>query len=69
MEEQTATTSEMNRNVAEAATGSTQIPENITGVAQAAQDTTQGVSESQRSVDELSRMATELRTLVGRFRY
>jgi methyl-accepting chemotaxis protein len=69
VEEQTATTNEMNRNVSEAATGSTQIAENITGVAQAAATTTAGVTESQRSVDELARMAAELRTLVGQFRY
>ena len=40
VEEQTATTNEMSRNVAEAATGSTEIAQNITGVARSASDTT-----------------------------
>ena len=41
VEEQTATTNEMSRNVAEAATGSGEIATNITGVAAAADTTTQ----------------------------
>ena len=41
VEEQTATTSEISRNVAEAARGSA-IAQNITGVAQAARSTTEG---------------------------
>jgi methyl-accepting chemotaxis protein len=67
VEEQTATTNEMNRNVSDAATGSTEIASNISGVAAAAAVTTQGVTDSQRSVDELSRMSAQLQTLVGRF--
>jgi methyl-accepting chemotaxis protein len=39
VEEQTATTNEMSRNVAEAAMGSTEIAQNIVGVATAAQTT------------------------------
>jgi methyl-accepting chemotaxis protein len=68
VEEQTATTNEMSRSVAEAATGSTQIAANITGVAQAAASTTDGVGESQRAAVELARMSGELTELVGRFR-
>jgi methyl-accepting chemotaxis protein len=68
VEEQTATTSEIGRNVAEAAAGSTNIAETITGVAEAAQHTHTGVAESQRTTEELSRLASELQTLVGRFR-
>ena len=68
VEEQTATTNEMSRSVAEAATGSTEIAANITGVAQAAASTTDGVGESQRAAGELARMSGELRELVGRFR-
>ncbi len=40
VEEQTATTAEMSRNVTEASTGAVQIAKNIAGVAQAARDTT-----------------------------
>jgi methyl-accepting chemotaxis protein len=68
VEEQTATTSEIGRNVAEAATGSTSIAETITGVAEAAQSTNAGVSESQRTAGELARLASELQALVGQFR-
>ncbi len=67
VEEQTATTNEMSRSVAEAATGSTQIAANITGVAQAAAETTDGVGESQRAAAELARMSGELTQLVERF--
>jgi len=69
VEEQTATTNEMTRNVSEAAAGSGEIAVNISGVANAAALTTQGASESQQAVDELARMSTELKTLVGTFRY
>ncbi|WP_034628046.1 methyl-accepting chemotaxis protein [Cellulomonas cellasea] len=67
VEEQTATTSEISRSVAEAATGSGEIAANIAAVAGAAQLTTQGAAESQQAVSELATMSTELKTLVGRF--
>jgi methyl-accepting chemotaxis protein len=67
VEEQTATTNEMNRNVAEAATGSGEIASNITGVASAAQSMTTGLTEAHAAVAELTRMSSELRTLVQRF--
>jgi methyl-accepting chemotaxis protein len=69
VEEQTATTSEMNRNIAEAAKGSTEIAQNITGVATAAQSTSGGATQTQTSSSELSKMATELQTLVSHFKY
>jgi methyl-accepting chemotaxis protein len=69
VEEQTATTNEMARNVAEAATGAAQIAENVVGVASASETTTVGVSESQRATADLARTAGELQTLVDHFRY
>ncbi|MGW4948397.1 methyl-accepting chemotaxis protein, partial [Actinoplanes sp. NPDC004185] len=60
---------EMNRSVAEAATGSGEIAQNITGVAEAARLTSQGVSETQQATSELARMSTELSSLVAAFRY
>ncbi|WP_347058609.1 methyl-accepting chemotaxis protein [Blastococcus sp. HT6-30] len=69
VEEQTATTNEMSRSVVEAASGSTQIAENITGVSTAADSTTQALGQTRIAVDELSRMAADLRTTVGRFTY
>jgi methyl-accepting chemotaxis protein len=69
VEEQTATTGEISRNVAEAATGSNEIAENITAVAQAARSTTEGASDTKRSADELSKMALDLQQLVSQFKY
>jgi methyl-accepting chemotaxis protein len=69
VEEQTATTNEMSRNVTEAAKGSNEIAENIAGVAQAAQSTSEGAGNSLRASADLAKMADELRALVGRFRY
>jgi methyl-accepting chemotaxis protein len=69
VEEQTATTNEMSRSVQEAAQGSGQIAENITGVSTAADSTTQALTQTRTAVDELSRMAADLRTTVGRFTY
>ncbi|SDD47672.1 methyl-accepting chemotaxis protein [Nocardioides lianchengensis] len=68
VEEQTATTNEMSRNVAGASTGTDEIAANITGVAEAADTTTQALAQTQLVVDELARMATDLRGAVARFR-
>jgi len=69
VEEQTATTNEMSRSVQEAAGGSTEIARNIVGVSTGATSTTQALSQTRVAVDELSRMASDLRTTVGRFTY
>jgi methyl-accepting chemotaxis protein len=69
VEEQTATTAEMNRSVTEAATGSNQIADNITGVAEAARLTSEGVTQTQQATTELARMSADLTALVGNFRY
>jgi methyl-accepting chemotaxis protein len=68
VEEQSATTGEMARNVTEAARGASTIANNITGVAQAAQDTSTNVGEAQTATQHLASMANELRELVGRFK-
>ncbi len=69
VEEQTATTAEMSRNVNDAALASGQIADNITGVAAAAQTTSSGIQDTQLAAADLARMSAELQTLVGRFRY
>jgi methyl-accepting chemotaxis protein len=69
VEEQTATTNEMSRNVAEAATGSGEIAANITGVASASSSTTEAVTQARGAIDEMARMAAELHTQVARFTY
>jgi methyl-accepting chemotaxis protein len=68
VEEQTATTAEMNRSVAEAANGTGSIAQSITGVAQASQDTSHGVAQTQQAIADLARMSTDLSSLVARFR-
>ncbi|OMQ16564.1 chemotaxis protein [Modestobacter sp. VKM Ac-2676] len=69
VEEQTATTNEMSRSVQEAAGGSTEIAANITGVSSAAASTTQALTQTRQAVDELSRMASDLRGSVARFTF
>jgi methyl-accepting chemotaxis protein len=69
VEEQTATTAEMNRSVTEAAGGTSEIAESITGVAEAARLTSEGVAQTQQATAELARMSTELSALVAGFRF
>ena len=69
VEEQTATTNEMGRNVGEAATGSGEIARNITAVAQAASNTTAGVTGVQKVTQGLTQMAAALQDLVRQFQF
>jgi len=68
VEEQSATTGEMARNVTEAAHGAATISSNIEGVAQAAQNTSTNVGEAQTATLHLSKMANQLRDQVSRFK-
>jgi methyl-accepting chemotaxis protein len=67
VEEQTATTNEMNRNVAEAASGSQDIAAAITGLAAGTAETNQRVEDAQRAAADLARMSGELQDAVARF--
>ncbi|AEI10583.1 methyl-accepting chemotaxis protein [Cellulomonas gilvus] len=69
VEEQTATTNEMSRGVAEAATGSGEIAVNITGVATSAHSSSDVLSQVGASVSELARLSEELRGRVNAFTY
>ncbi|MDQ1295043.1 MAG: methyl-accepting chemotaxis protein [Actinomycetota bacterium] len=69
VEQQTATTTQMNRSVAEAAQGAQSIASTISGVATASQTTTDGVDQSRQAVGELSQMAHQLHDMIARFRY
>lgn len=69
VEEQTATTNEISRNVAQAAKGSSDIAKNIGIVAQNAQSTTTGASNTSQAASELSRMAVDLQKVVSTFKY
>ncbi|GAB1690105.1 methyl-accepting chemotaxis protein [Krasilnikovia sp. M28-CT-15] len=68
VEEQTATTDDMTRNVSAAADGSTAIAGNIAGVAHAAASTAAGATQSQHAASELARMSAELTTAISAFR-
>jgi methyl-accepting chemotaxis protein len=69
VEEQTATTNEIARNVQEGAKGGSQVAENIVAVAQAAKSTTQGANDTQTAAGELARMAADLQKVVSGFRF
>jgi len=65
VEEQTVTTTEIGRNVQEAAKGSGEITNNIAGVAIAAKSTAEGAQNVQRSSQSVSEMAGQLGLLVA----
>ncbi|CCH88423.1 putative Methyl-accepting chemotaxis protein [Modestobacter italicus] len=67
VEEQTATTNEMNRNVAEAAGSSRSIVEAISGLAAGTQQTNERVADAQGSAAQLARMSEQLQRAVQRF--
>ncbi|PRY04263.1 methyl-accepting chemotaxis protein (MCP) signaling protein [Kineococcus rhizosphaerae] len=69
VEEQSATTAEMVRNVTEVSTGSQEISANISGIAAAAVETTTSASHTATTAAEVSRSAAQLQTLVGRFTF
>jgi methyl-accepting chemotaxis protein len=67
VEEQTAVTQGIARNVTEAAHGATAIAGNVHVVAERASQTARGADDTQRSAGELAHLAAELRELVGQF--
>ena len=69
VEQQSATTNEINRNVAELASGSQEIAENIAGVAGTAAETSGDAGSTQRAAGDLAAMAREMQNLIGSFRY
>ena len=58
----------MSRNVSEAAHGSGEITSNIAGVAQAAESTSHGASDTQKAAQQLVETSNELRRLVEQFK-
>ncbi|WP_433795424.1 methyl-accepting chemotaxis protein [Actinoplanes sp. CA-252034] len=69
VEEQTATTGEMSRSIAEVAAGSSRIASNISDVSSASAATVGGVTQTREASAAVSRTADELRNLVGAFRF
>lgn len=68
VEEQTATTNEIGRNVSNAARGTADISVNIARVAAAADSTTAGAKETESSAKALTEMASNLQALLNRFK-
>ncbi|BCJ49137.1 chemotaxis protein [Actinoplanes sp. NBRC 14428] len=69
IEEQTATTGEMSRNIGDVATGSTGISADVTAVAATAETTTAEVAAIRGAADDLAQVSQDLQSLVGRFRF
>jgi len=69
VEQQSATTNEMGRNVAESAQGSGEIARNITSVAEAAENTASGAGQTMTAATALARMASELKQLISKFSF
>jgi methyl-accepting chemotaxis protein len=67
IEEQTATTNEITRNVSDVASGNQKIASNIMEVTQAAQSTTQGAEFTNKAALELAHLASTLQSLVEQF--
>ncbi|MFF5084483.1 methyl-accepting chemotaxis protein [Actinoplanes sp. NPDC000266] len=67
VEEQTVTTNEMSRSVAEAASAGGEVAGTVGQVAASVRATTAGVDEAHEAAGRLTRMSAELDQLVGRF--
>lgn len=68
VEEQTAATQDIGRNISEAAQGTAVIARNITGVADTANKTSEGAERTLRAAGSTARAASELKKLVHRRR-
>ncbi|MEU7909416.1 methyl-accepting chemotaxis protein [Actinoplanes sp. NPDC049118] len=68
VEEQSATTAEMSRNVAETATGSTRIAEHVAAVADTVETTHGAVTASTATIDELAHMAEHMNNTATTFK-
>jgi methyl-accepting chemotaxis protein len=68
VEQQTATTQEMSRNINHSASSSADIAASIATISAGAQSTSSGVIDIQAAIQELSKLSNGLRVLVGQFR-
>ena len=69
VEQQSATTNEMARNVSEAAKGAGDIAKNITTVTEVAQGTSMGASQTMSAATDLARMTAELKQMISKFSF
>jgi methyl-accepting chemotaxis protein len=68
VEEQSATTNEITRNLTEAAQSGAQISDNTAGLARTAGTTTQAAEQTRQSAESLQQLAVQLKELVSRFK-
>lgn len=68
VEEQSATANEIGRTVAEAAAGSVEIAKNVNSVSIVSKNTTEGATNAQQAAQQLAGMASELQSLVNKFK-
>ena len=69
VEEQTATTNEMSRNVSDAAEGASTIATNVSDASRASNESTEAASSTAQAAGELAERASGLQALVSRFTY
>ena len=69
VEQQTASTAEMNRSLAEAAEGAREIARSVTAVAAAAVRTTAGAADTAQAATDVSRVSSELKQALLPFTY
>jgi len=69
VEEQTATTSEISRNIIDISTGSSEIAKNIASVAKLAQTTSGGTKEVLKSTNDLIKISENLKDITSEFNY
>ena len=69
VEEQSAATAGITRNMGEAARGTGEIAETVAAVARAADSTSAGARDTQHAAHQLAAMAAELQRLVSRFKF
>ncbi len=68
VEEQAATTTDISRNMAEAAKGTGEVVQSISGVAEASRNTSEGAASVMSASQSLARMGGDLMTIVGGFK-
>lgn len=69
VEQQTMTTTGISQSVSEAAKGSAEIAQNTVGMADTAKGTSVGADGTRKAAEDLARMATQLKQIIGRFQY
>ncbi|GAA3345289.1 methyl-accepting chemotaxis protein [Amorphoplanes nipponensis] len=69
VEEQSATTELMARNVGEVSTAATEISGTVTGITASTGETAESANTTRRSAERVSAAADEIQGLIGQFRY